>query len=536
MKIHNFREFFLEEVYLVEDRIDFLKDKYNKQKINTEHDEDAEHKEPADIVSHFAQHGDPSQKKAYTDWIVDKYGKGQFRQEDADNVRNSLSHFDKHKAKLEKRDINQYKSLEELDDAVRPHIGTASTKREKAEQIKNAGIEKVVGNDKAQVYHVKNKDASCEVYGGGSERGGTGTNWCTAARSDRNMFESYNKRGNLYTFHIDGDAKSPYQMHMSPEGKILETMDRHNHPASAGELVNHVPELRGHPDFKGKHPIFDKPEDMAKKLHDYDNTEYVRSALQGGSHLEPHQYEHLAKKAVEGALKSKDSAEYEQHKNVISALIHNKNLSGGAIEHLLEQHAKSSQDDRSKMFSSPHLLNVLLGHNNLTDKAANTVLNGPNYDSDEARRHQHSIASNSNASGDIIDKLHNMNKNAREPSDALSESIAIHRNASKEALTDLANHPRNYLVKSAALMHKTTPQEVLAQHAANPVNHAALSLNPNTPAEDLRRIYSENKGKDYIYENLASNKGTPSDILKELEGHPDKNIAKSAARILKGRK
>lgn len=97
---------------LLENRIQFLKDK--NPTIDTSHDALAIHDTPSDIIDHFANVGDPSKNKQHTQWILGQYKKKNIRQEDMFRVRPALEHFDKYKSKLDKKDINQYKTLSEL--------------------------------------------------------------------------------------------------------------------------------------------------------------------------------------------------------------------------------------------------------------------------------------------------------------------------------------------------------------------------------------------------------------------------------------
>ena len=75
----------LQEQILLEGRIDFLKKQYNG-KINTDHDEYAQHKNSDAIIDHFADNADPTKKKLYTSFIVGQYNKGKTKQEDADRI------------------------------------------------------------------------------------------------------------------------------------------------------------------------------------------------------------------------------------------------------------------------------------------------------------------------------------------------------------------------------------------------------------------------------------------------------------------
>lgn len=117
-----------ESILLMEDRIDFLKK--NNPVIDTSHDALAVFDKPDEIINHFASVGDPTKKKTHTQWILNQYKKKNIRQEDMARVRGALTNFEKYKGKLEKKDINQYGSVGEIETAVQPHMGTAATKKE----------------------------------------------------------------------------------------------------------------------------------------------------------------------------------------------------------------------------------------------------------------------------------------------------------------------------------------------------------------------------------------------------------------------
>jgi hypothetical protein len=122
-----------ESIMLVENRIQFLKDK--NPDIDTSHDEFAVHRDSGAIIDHLSTHADPTNNKAFTPWIINQYKKKTFKQEDVGMVHNALSNFDRYKKKLEKKDIGQYKNVAEVQDAVQPHLGTAATKKEAAKEI-----------------------------------------------------------------------------------------------------------------------------------------------------------------------------------------------------------------------------------------------------------------------------------------------------------------------------------------------------------------------------------------------------------------
>jgi hypothetical protein len=189
-----------------------------KDKLNTDHDSLATHKDSDSIVDHFANNADPSSNKQHTQWIVNQYRKKSIRQEDHPRINDALSHFDKHKAKLDKKDLNQYKSLSDLEDAVEPHIGTIGSKKEEKRQIKSEGSDLIHSHKDLTVHHLKTKEAACHY--------GADTKWCTSG-NHKNRFNHYNKKGKIYVIHTHDGRK--YQLHHE-EGQLKDEKDNRVDP------------------------------------------------------------------------------------------------------------------------------------------------------------------------------------------------------------------------------------------------------------------------------------------------------------------
>lgn len=200
---------FLGEEALMEDRIDFLKNQY-RDKLSTKHDPDAEHTNSDDIINHLSEGGDPTKKKIYSQWLVNQYRNSSltpeeaaargvskiphFKQEDVSRSHRVLGNFDKYKSKLDKKDINQYADLDEVQTAVEPHLGTATSKKDAAKNLNHPGLSKEWEDEHINLYHLKTKEASKELFGGGSDAGKT--DWCTADTRDQyNAFDNYTKGG-----------------------------------------------------------------------------------------------------------------------------------------------------------------------------------------------------------------------------------------------------------------------------------------------------------------------------------------------------
>lgn len=266
----SFKDFFLNE-----NRIEFLKGKHSApDSIPSTHDTLAKHRDAHAIIDHFATHADPSPNKQHTQWIVDKYKKGQIRQEDAGRIHQTLSAFDAHKRKLPTvpvakmgadgnigatiqkpgNDLNSYHSLAHLENHIAPHITSPASNKEEKRLIKSEGADLVHENEHATIHKLKTKEAACAY--------GAGTKWCTAAKNN-NMFDAYNKDGPMYVVqskHPDETGKHrKFQMHFESD----QHMDEEDSPVDLHHLSKKYG-LHGVPEFEHKHVAFMKPENLKK--------------------------------------------------------------------------------------------------------------------------------------------------------------------------------------------------------------------------------------------------------------------------------
>ena len=206
---------------LTEDRIDYLKTQY-KDKLSTDHDQLAKHKESDKIIDHFASKADPSTGKVHTQWLVGQYAKKNIRQEDAPQLKSTLNDFALVKDNLEKKDLNQYKDVGELRDAIATQKATVEkkikAKKTEAEE-KSASMEKLYDEDGVTGYKIPNRAASIKNYGPAGVL--AQTHWCTAANSEKNMFNHY--KGGKYTMHFPNGEVLQYH-HQS--GQIMDKYDR----------------------------------------------------------------------------------------------------------------------------------------------------------------------------------------------------------------------------------------------------------------------------------------------------------------------
>jgi hypothetical protein len=127
----------------------------------------------------------------YIEWMVRTYIKNHMHYGDISKF-GTLKDFDGlcNKNKIEKKDINQYQTVEQVYDEVKKHEDIKS-QGEIEREIKHEGAEVVFENDVVLVIKPKTREASC-FYG-------KGTKWCTAG-DVYNYFNDYffNRGVNLY--------------------------------------------------------------------------------------------------------------------------------------------------------------------------------------------------------------------------------------------------------------------------------------------------------------------------------------------------
>lgn len=188
---------------------------------------------PLDIINQIAQ----IDKKA-VQWLTNMYVKGQYKLEDISRIKNDIKLFNRIKPQLpsEKRDLNRFKSLIDLYDAIRPYEQQEPVSKKK--QAKGERQHLFAGGDAKRIYQdqyitvdiPKTEEASCIL--------GKGTKWCTAATQSNNEFKNYNEEGPLYIISTKDGHK--YQFHFETDT----FMDELDQEVDLKELVSKYPTLK----------------------------------------------------------------------------------------------------------------------------------------------------------------------------------------------------------------------------------------------------------------------------------------------------
>ena len=142
-------------------------------------------------------------------WLYNLIKKNELKEEDFYKAKNYISLFNKfiNRIPKESRDINSFKSLNDLYDVIKEFEGNEdapTSKQDELRQIKEKEVKKVFENGDWLVMIPLTERASCLI--------GKGTQWCTAADESNNMFDNYNSDGPLYVI-VNKDDNSKYQLH-----------------------------------------------------------------------------------------------------------------------------------------------------------------------------------------------------------------------------------------------------------------------------------------------------------------------------------
>ena len=163
----------------------------------------------------------------YGKWILNSYKQKRIKDRDLENVREVLNDFNDRKRFIttpEMRDINKYKSLEEIRTSLNNIELTKNQIAKMARKAKHTvdlgeDAEFIGENSQWEIWSPKTYAASCSL--------GSQTKWCTASTSDDYYYKNYSSKGKLYAFiPKDGDVQKKHQLHiLKGENKVYDFRD-----------------------------------------------------------------------------------------------------------------------------------------------------------------------------------------------------------------------------------------------------------------------------------------------------------------------
>lgn len=463
-------------ISLLEAKIDDYK--AQERNISTEHDPEAQHKSAADIIDHFHKHS-PNGNVQHTRWMIDRYKKGEMKQEDAPDMHNTLNNFEKYKHNLPKKKIEQYKSISELKTAIHPY-------KERDEGVKAVNKNKIdkgstVTHDSPNVtaYHIHTTEAAQEL---GKSPKGEKLGWCTSHPDpDENMFNHYNKesKGNFHILHMHKE-EFPYRR-IGGVGASGQFQDENN------KLI------------KGKH-FHDllKRNPELEKIHAVTDTNHYKTQKATNPKA--------TKEDLDKLVNDKDDL-IRQH---VAA---NKNATKEHLDKLV-----NDKDSSVRM--------RVVTHKNATKEHLNKLSN----DNEEGVRQQ--VAENKNASKEHLDKL----SDDKHP--WVRSAVAANENATKEHLGKLSND-KDSSVRQKVAENKNTSKEHLNKLSKDENEYVRIGTthNQNIHKDHLDNLINdEKKSVRYAAVTGPSKNKLTKDHLDKLSNDSDEYVRMAAQREINNRK
>lgn len=182
---------------------------------------------------------DPTNNGAYMPWLARMVIKDPHKNkpEDLERMGDDLANFERLKPRLAKRDINQYKSFEEVYDTIEPLLKAAPSEKDiekEKERQRDAEMRGQIINvyegPEGWIKSPTTEKASCWL--------GRNTRWCNAAEKN-NQFNYYNKSDRLFVI-FDKKSGERMQLHID-SGQLADEADRmkgmHNVPEWAKQPI-----------------------------------------------------------------------------------------------------------------------------------------------------------------------------------------------------------------------------------------------------------------------------------------------------------
>ena len=191
-------------------KVEYIAKAMEKSLVAAAH-EDSSYKNHGEADSHHIVaelvKADPTPDKKALNFLARMYSMKQFKMEDLDRVKTDVAKFYEVQPKLENKDLNNYKTLKQMYDVLKPfQKKKVVSHKEEMRTQKMEGADYIINSPTFKVIVPKTFEAAC-LYG-------METKWCTTTSEE--TFKSYHNRGNLYII----SAKDPkggvrkYQLHI----------------------------------------------------------------------------------------------------------------------------------------------------------------------------------------------------------------------------------------------------------------------------------------------------------------------------------
>jgi hypothetical protein len=235
---------------LNEDRSVFVvKTMGDKLKSAAEADQSYRGPTDAETIVEMLKKADP-QNGTNIVFVARMYAKGQFKFEDVNRVKGDIDTYVKNKAKATVKDLNAFKDLSELYDAIaeiNSKINPEGEKSKAAEvkDIKMKGAKYLINTPNFKAIQVTTHEAAC-FYG-------AGTKWCTIEKDDA-RFKGYSSQGDLIVLILPKEkkmnpitgqmAERKFQFHYESD-QFMDEVDQ-----SIANKPNEIKLLSKYPEYK----------------------------------------------------------------------------------------------------------------------------------------------------------------------------------------------------------------------------------------------------------------------------------------------
>lgn len=207
---------------LLEARIDYISEKY-KNKISPEK---------------VQEYQDTIPDKSHLEWVVKQHIQGNIK--DSKSLTDTLQHFIKVKKQLPNKDLNSYKSLEDLHNTISQYTPEEKTSTQIHEISNDHGLLIKVPRSHNAAIELAKLSPNHPEHDSLKKAA-----WCTSADSymGKERFDHYNSRGsNLY---VINDNSRLSQIHVDHNGEV-EGNDEYNKPLSDNQKQFYLDKIKHH--------------------------------------------------------------------------------------------------------------------------------------------------------------------------------------------------------------------------------------------------------------------------------------------------
>jgi len=464
-----------------DNRIKQTKNKFKS--ISTSHDPDAIHTNSDDIVQHFADNADPSDKKEHLQWIMNQYKKGNVKQEDDQDIHKTLTNFRTYQKKLGEKDLNRYKHVDDVKKALEPHVGTDASYKAIVPHPDAPLIHK---HGEHEVHELNSTDASRHYFRGGSV--------CTARNDEHCQHDNYSRDGQLYHVKARGENGKfkDYNLFLSNDTDIRghELADKENKHEEFKDFIKRNPELKNVDKWQGKTTALTSDENFDKHFDNLRKNDL--EGLLNNERLQDHHLTHLMK---------------DDDFNVREAVANNPKAQDHHLTHLM-------QDDnlfvRTAVANNPNAQEHHLTH----------LMKDDDYDVRKA------VADHPKA------QAHHLTHLMKDDDPYVKYEVAKSEKAQEHHLTHLMNDDVSYVRSAVAKSEKA--QEHHLTHLMKDDHYAvrtAVANNPNAQEHHLTHLMQDKKSssvrwavakhpKAQEYHLTHLMKDDDYDVRKAVADHP----------------